>query len=237
MNTPALQLLPYGQSEHEVIYSVGREPLNRMLIEAAARHPQHRAAASTRAASSVDPHGATLQLRDERSGRTRSESFELPLAADGAGSAVRAALVARGCSRVEEQALATTTRSCTIPATTRRAGRLCVRAARAAHLAARRLHADRAAQHRRQLHRHAVPAAPGRSRLRSPRPTARRCDAFFPQQFADAAARDARSGAAVCAASAGPARHRVLPRAGTRRAACCCSGTPRTRSCRSTARA
>ena len=31
-------LQPYGQREHEVIYSVGRADLNRVLIEAAARH-------------------------------------------------------------------------------------------------------------------------------------------------------------------------------------------------------
>src|SRR5580700_10369312 len=30
----ALQFLPYGQEQHEVIYAIGRERLNRILIEA-----------------------------------------------------------------------------------------------------------------------------------------------------------------------------------------------------------
>src|SRR6516164_11126319 len=34
----AAALQPYGQREHEVIYSVGRADLNRVLIEEAARH-------------------------------------------------------------------------------------------------------------------------------------------------------------------------------------------------------
>ena len=34
----AVALQPYGQREHEVIFSVGRADLNRVLIEAAARH-------------------------------------------------------------------------------------------------------------------------------------------------------------------------------------------------------
>src|SRR5580692_979826 len=33
-------LLPYGQRDHEVIYSVGRAALNRILIEAAAKLPK-----------------------------------------------------------------------------------------------------------------------------------------------------------------------------------------------------
>ena len=36
--TGAPVLQPYGQRAHEVIYSVGRADLNRVLIEAATRH-------------------------------------------------------------------------------------------------------------------------------------------------------------------------------------------------------
>ena len=32
-------LQPYGQNEREVIHAIGREPLNRLLIEAVAAHP------------------------------------------------------------------------------------------------------------------------------------------------------------------------------------------------------
>ena len=101
----ALQFLPYGQNEREVIHAIGREPLNRILIEAAAAHPHIELSFNTRCVD-LDPQGGTLQLRDEPSGSTRSESFEILLAADGAGSAVRAALVARALSRAEERPLA-----------------------------------------------------------------------------------------------------------------------------------
>ncbi len=38
------QLQPYGQRQDEVIYSISRADLNRVLIEEAARHPRVRAA-------------------------------------------------------------------------------------------------------------------------------------------------------------------------------------------------
>jgi kynurenine 3-monooxygenase len=101
----ALQLLPYGLNQHEVIHAISRERLNRVLVETAAEHPHIELSFDTRC-TDVDPDAATLQLRDERSGSARSEPFEIVLGADGAGSAVRAALVARGLSRAEEQPLA-----------------------------------------------------------------------------------------------------------------------------------
>jgi kynurenine 3-monooxygenase len=101
----ALQFLPYGQNQHEVIHAISRERLNRMLVEAAAEHPHIELSFDTRC-TDVDPEAGTLQLHDERSGSARSESFEILLGADGAGSAVRCALVARGLSRAGEQPLA-----------------------------------------------------------------------------------------------------------------------------------
>jgi kynurenine 3-monooxygenase len=101
----ALQFLPYGQNPNEVIHAISRERLNRILVEAAASSPHIELRFDTRC-TDVDPAAGTLQLRDEGSGAARSESFELLLGADGAGSAVRAALVARASSRVEEQPLA-----------------------------------------------------------------------------------------------------------------------------------
>jgi kynurenine 3-monooxygenase len=101
----ALQFLPYGQHPHEVIHAISRERLNRILVEAAAEQPQIELEFDTRC-TDVDPAAGTVQLRDERSGSARSESFELLLGADGAASAVRAALVAHAGSRVEEQLLA-----------------------------------------------------------------------------------------------------------------------------------
>jgi kynurenine 3-monooxygenase len=101
----ALQFLPYGQNTHEVIYAISRERLNRILIEAAAEHPHIELCFNTRCID-LDPQRASLQLRDEGGGAARSEPFELLLAADGAGSAVRGALLARGLTRVDERPLA-----------------------------------------------------------------------------------------------------------------------------------
>jgi kynurenine 3-monooxygenase len=101
----ALQFLPYGQQSHEVIHAIGREPLNRILVEAAASSPLIELEFDTRC-TDVAPDAGTMQLRDERGGGSRSESFEILLGADGAASAVRAALVARAGSRVEERLLA-----------------------------------------------------------------------------------------------------------------------------------
>jgi kynurenine 3-monooxygenase len=100
-----LQFLPYGQNEREVIYAIGREPLNRILIEAVAELPGIELRFNTRCVD-VDPQAGSLQLRDEAGGGARSEPFEILLAADGAGSAVRGAMLARGLARVEEQPLA-----------------------------------------------------------------------------------------------------------------------------------
>jgi kynurenine 3-monooxygenase len=110
----ALQFLPYGQNRHEVIHAISRERLNRILVEAAASSPLIELLFDTRC-TDVDPEAATLQLRDERGGGTRNESFEILLGADGAASAVRAALVARAGSLVEEQLLAHDYKELAIP--------------------------------------------------------------------------------------------------------------------------
>jgi kynurenine 3-monooxygenase len=113
----ALQFLPYGQNEHEVIYAISRDQLNRILIEAATEHPDIELRFNTRCID-LDPAAGTLQLRDELGGSAHSEPFEVLLAADGAGSAVRAALVARGLTRVDEQPLAHDYKELLIPAST-----------------------------------------------------------------------------------------------------------------------
>jgi len=100
----ALQFLPYGQDQHEVIYAIGRERLNRILIDAAAAHPGIELRFNLRC-TDVDPAAGSLQLRDA-SGATRTEAFEILLGADGAGSAVRGALQARGLAHIDEQPLA-----------------------------------------------------------------------------------------------------------------------------------
>ena len=85
---PALQ--PYGQRPDEVIYSVGRAALNRLLIEEAARYPTVTLRFDQRC-DGLDARGA-LRLRDEVSGRSYEAPEAPTIAADGAGSAVRASL-------------------------------------------------------------------------------------------------------------------------------------------------
>jgi kynurenine 3-monooxygenase len=110
----ALQFMPYGQEQHEVIYAIGRERLNRILIEAAAAHPGIELRFNLRC-TDVDPAAGSLQLRDA-GGATRSEAFEILLGADGAGSAVRAALQTRSLAQVDEQPLAHDYKELHIPA-------------------------------------------------------------------------------------------------------------------------
>jgi len=99
-----LQFLPYGQNEREIIYAISREQLGRTLIEAAAGEPAIELRFDLRC-TGLDPRTARLQLLDERTGASGEEPFDIVLAADGAGSAVRGALAAHGYSRVREQPL------------------------------------------------------------------------------------------------------------------------------------
>jgi kynurenine 3-monooxygenase len=87
----ALTFAPYGQGAHEVIYSVSRPELNRILIDAA-----ERAGVQIRfrtAAVGAEIRHRTLVLRDEVSGRLEEVPLQRVIAADGAGSVVRRALV------------------------------------------------------------------------------------------------------------------------------------------------
>jgi kynurenine 3-monooxygenase len=96
-------LQPYGQRAEEVIYSVGRGALNRLLVEQAARYPNVTLRFDQRVVGFAE-HGA-LRLRDEISGRAY-EAPQVPvMAADGAGSAVRASLAALGRVSAREDLL------------------------------------------------------------------------------------------------------------------------------------
>lgn len=88
------QVIPYGQGPHEVIWSVSRSGLNRLLLEAAERHGVH--LHFQQACEGVDFAAGAAHMRD----LARDVAFELPLelllATDGAGSRVRASMVAQG---------------------------------------------------------------------------------------------------------------------------------------------
>src|SRR5205814_638163 len=86
----------------EVIWSVGRAALNRVLIEEAARH----AGVSVRfnqLCLGADVREDRLRFRDEASGALHESALTPTVAADGAGSAVRASLAAAGLMSVREE--------------------------------------------------------------------------------------------------------------------------------------
>jgi kynurenine 3-monooxygenase len=93
-------LQPYGQREHEVIYSVGRADLNRVLIDAAARH----GGVSVRFGQTcLGADSAASRLRFRGEGGEYSVPLAPTLATDGAGSAVRGSLAAAGLVKVREE--------------------------------------------------------------------------------------------------------------------------------------
>ena len=108
-------LQSYGQREHEVIYSVGRAALNRVLIEEAARYNnvEMRFEQTCLAAS---PEQNTLRFKD----RKHHSEFAVPLsptiATDGAGSAVRVSLARTHRVSVREDWLDHDYKELTLPA-------------------------------------------------------------------------------------------------------------------------
>lgn len=110
----SLQFLRYGPNDDDVIYAASREQLNRMLIDAAMECPRIEWHFDTRCLD-VDPAAATLRLREGSSGAERTEAFEVLLGADGAGSAVRSALAARGLVQAQESPLDHDYKELTIP--------------------------------------------------------------------------------------------------------------------------
>jgi kynurenine 3-monooxygenase len=107
-------LQPYGQREHEVIFSVGRADLNRVLIEEAAR----RGAVEVRfnqLCLGADPRADRLRFQDQSSGAARELPLTPTIATDGAGSAVRASLAAAGLVSAREEWLDHDYKELTVP--------------------------------------------------------------------------------------------------------------------------
>ena len=112
--TNALQ--PYGQREHEVIWSVGRADLNRVLIEAATRH-EGVSVRFNQLCLGADVRCGQLAFRDQSDGREYQVALAPTIAADGAGSAVRGSLAAAGLLTVREDWLDHDYKELTVPAT------------------------------------------------------------------------------------------------------------------------
>ncbi|MGH8297954.1 MAG: FAD-dependent oxidoreductase [Steroidobacteraceae bacterium] len=109
------QLQPYGQRQDEVIYSVGRADLNRILIEEAARHRRVRLRFRQACLTAV-PEAGALRFRDEATGSECNVPMIPSVATDGAGSAVRSSLARAGLIRVREDWMAHDYKELTIPA-------------------------------------------------------------------------------------------------------------------------
>ena len=89
------RLLAYGQRDSEVIYSVGRAALNRVLIEAAAQYP-HVQLRFDATCAEADPARGSLTVQDNRTGALRVFTDAVTIGTDGAGSAIRASLARAG---------------------------------------------------------------------------------------------------------------------------------------------
>ncbi|EQD40996.1 Kynurenine 3-monooxygenase, partial [mine drainage metagenome] len=105
---------PYGQRPGEINYSIGRAALNRVLVSAAERAGvmlrfEHRCLG-------LEPESRAVLCIEARSGRTLELDCETIIAADGAGSAVRASLAAAGACTVRVVPLDHDYKEMTLPA-------------------------------------------------------------------------------------------------------------------------
>lgn len=87
----SLTFVPYGQREHEVIYSVSRPGLNRILLDAAEQAGVE--LIFRRSAVAADYAHRCLVFRDESTGRLEEHPMTRVIGADGAGSVLRRTLV------------------------------------------------------------------------------------------------------------------------------------------------
>jgi kynurenine 3-monooxygenase len=105
----------YGIRPEEVIYSVSRSMMNRVLIEAADEH-ENVELRFGQTALGLTTGRAQVELLDEACGRVYSAAAHPTIATDGAGSSIRHAMAARGISRVREEMLDHDYKELTIPA-------------------------------------------------------------------------------------------------------------------------
>ena len=110
----AAALQPYGVRPEEVIYSVSRADLNRELIEAACEMPNVAFRFGQLCLGLVHEKNV-LEMRDESTGRIYHADAQPGIATDGAGSAVRDALVGREVATVREESLDHDYKELTIP--------------------------------------------------------------------------------------------------------------------------
>lgn len=83
---------PYGQRADEVIYSVSRRDLNRLLVSRAVEAPDVNVAFKKKC-TAIDFESSQLTLEDVETGKSQENAFELLIGCDGAGSKVRRSLM------------------------------------------------------------------------------------------------------------------------------------------------
>jgi kynurenine 3-monooxygenase len=110
----AAELQMYGVRPEEVIYSVSRADLNRVLIQAASELPNVEFRFGMLCVGLAHERDV-LEFRDEANGRIYHCGMQPTIATDGAGSAVRDALVAREVATVREEPLDHDYKELTIP--------------------------------------------------------------------------------------------------------------------------
>ena len=86
------QFSPYGQREHEVIYSVPRDELNKLMVnEAVVAEPVH--VIFDQKCIGVDFENRTAKFENTVDGNVSEKQFDLIIGSDGAGSRVRRDLI------------------------------------------------------------------------------------------------------------------------------------------------
>jgi kynurenine 3-monooxygenase len=110
----ALTFQPYGKDDTEALNSVSRAGLNRILVEAAARHPSVRLVFGHRC-TGLDNDGDTVEFVDEQQAPV-AVAAEAIVGADGAFSAVRAWMQKREGFNYQQEYLTHGYKELTIPA-------------------------------------------------------------------------------------------------------------------------
>jgi kynurenine 3-monooxygenase len=110
----ALTFQPYGKDDTEVLHSVSRAGLNRLLVEAAARHESVRLFFNHRC-TGLDVHGSAVEFHDEKQAAVTVEAGFI-FGADGAYSAVRSWMQKREGFNYHQDYLSHGYKELTIPA-------------------------------------------------------------------------------------------------------------------------
>ncbi|MGH8208932.1 MAG: FAD-dependent oxidoreductase [Steroidobacteraceae bacterium] len=111
----AVALHPYGQRGHEVIYSVGRSALNRVLIEEAAHYDTVTMRFEQTCVAAI-PERNVLRFHNRKDGVEHETPLAPTIATDGAGSAIRASLASARHVTAREDRLDHDYKELTIPA-------------------------------------------------------------------------------------------------------------------------